>query len=172
MVYEPAEDTYFFRDFLKDLDLEDKKALEIGTGNGLLAVTMAEKGANVTASDIDRDAIQAAEERAEKRKVSDRISFVHSDMFEDIEGKFDIIIFNPPYLPGDYSEKTKDWAGGEKGIEKTLEFVEGAKRHVKLRGDIYFIASSRADLSRLEQFSLDKVASKELWFEELVLYRL
>lgn len=172
MVYDPAEDTYFFKQFLENLDLEGKKVLEIGTGNGLLAVTMAENGAEVTASDIDQEALKVAEELAEDREVKNQINFVHSDMFEGVVGEFDIIIFNPPYLPGDYNDETKDWAGGKEGVKKTLEFIKGAKNQIKLNGDIYFIASSGANLDKIhEAYNLGEMDSKKIWFETLYIYR-
>ncbi len=73
---------------------------DIGTGSGVLAVTLAAElpDATVTAVDIDADALDVARRNAEKVGVEDRVTFVHSD-FEDLSvGRFEIVVSNPPYV--------------------------------------------------------------------------
>ena len=53
----------------------------------------------VALCDISEEALKTARSNAETNKVQDRITFVRSDMFDGIEGKFDVIISNPPYIP-------------------------------------------------------------------------
>lgn len=78
----------------------ESKVLDLCTGSGCIAIVVAAKtGAVVTASDISEEALKTARSNAEKNKVQDRITFVRSDMFDGIEGKFDVIISNPPYIP-------------------------------------------------------------------------
>ncbi|MFB6215986.1 MAG: methyltransferase, partial [Candidatus Aenigmatarchaeota archaeon] len=81
------------------LDVEGRKCLDIGTGSGILAVTMAKKGAEVVAADINPEALEAARDRADQEDTD--IKLVESDLFENIEEEFDLIVFNPPYLPGE-----------------------------------------------------------------------
>ncbi len=81
----------------------DKTALELCTGSGAIAVTVCkETGARITASDISQDALDLAEENA--KALGADVKFVLGDLFEPIEGKYDVIIANPPYIPtGDMS---------------------------------------------------------------------
>ncbi len=79
---------------------EDSRVLDLCTGSGCIAVAVAAKtGAKVTASDISEKALETARANAEKNGVADKVEFVRSDMFAQIDGKFDVIISNPPYIP-------------------------------------------------------------------------
>lgn len=79
--------------------------LDIGTGSGCIAITLKKNlGCNVSASDISRDAIGVALDNAKINDVD--IKFIYSDVFSNIEEKFDIIISNPPYIS--YNEKIED----------------------------------------------------------------
>lgn len=79
-----------------------EKILEIGTGTGYVAVFLSKNGAKVDATDINLQAIDCARENAIKNNT--RINIFYSNLFEDIEGLYDMIIFNPP-LNG----KEKKW---------------------------------------------------------------
>ena len=73
---------------------------DIGTGSGVLALTLAAElpGAVVTAVDVDPDALDVARQNARKLGVADRVKFVHTD-FKDLSGgRFEILISNPPYI--------------------------------------------------------------------------
>ncbi len=171
-VYQPAEDTLLLKEHLAELDLEGKKVLEVGTGSGLIAVTAAEHGAQVVATDVNPDALEAASKLTEKRGVQDTVELVESDLFENVEKKFDYILFNPPYLPGEELEDSETWRGGETGTELTERFLEEAPDYLEDSGKIYFIASSRSDIRSLkEQFDIKEVDSENLWFETLYLFK-
>lgn len=79
------------------------RVLDIGTGSGCIAVTIAaqNKAANTVAVDVSPDALSIARRNAEKHNVADRITFTESDLFTavDSDTKFDAIISNPPYIP-------------------------------------------------------------------------
>lgn len=168
-VYPPREDTYFLKKYLEGLEFEDKKVLEIGTGSGILAVTMAEKGASVTATDINPKALEETEERAEAAGVN--VELVESDLFENIKERFDLIVFNPPYLPGeDEVEGNEKWQGGEKGTEVTERFARNLSKHLKDGGEAIFLVSSRSEYEELLD-NFEVIDSENLWFEELYLVR-
>ena len=76
-----------------------KSALDIGTGSGCIACTLSQSGCNVIASDFSSRALAVAKDNA--KNLFQKINFVESDLFENIEGKFDLIISNPPYIPKD-----------------------------------------------------------------------
>ena len=80
-------------------DLDGKNILDIGTGSGCIAISLAKNlpNAKVTAIDISKDALEVARENAKLNNVN--IEFVNADIFEyNFEKKYDIIVSNPPYI--------------------------------------------------------------------------
>jgi len=81
------------------------RVLDVGTGSGILAVTLAAERPNwrVTASDLSPDALRMAERNAGRHGVADRISFVQGDLLspfiDDGDAFIDILVSNPPYIP-------------------------------------------------------------------------
>jgi len=73
-----------------------KTFLDIGTGSGAIAVALAVRGATGTATDLSPLALDVARENARRHHVENRITFVEADLF--VEGKFDLVISNPPYI--------------------------------------------------------------------------
>lgn len=93
--------------------------LDIGTGSGCIAVTMAKmlSGAAVTAADVSEGALEVARENARALGVDDRIRFVQADMFdksfpESVGGPFDLVVSNPPYIP------ESEWAGLQEEVRR------------------------------------------------------
>ena len=81
-------------------DKPPQKILELGTGSGVIALSLARMfpKAEIIATDISRDALTVAERNSEDQGLSEQISFIESDWFEGIDGNFDLIVSNPPYL--------------------------------------------------------------------------
>jgi release factor glutamine methyltransferase len=86
--------------FALERKLVTPRVLDIGTGSGILAITLAAElpDAEVVATDISADALQVAQANAEYLGVSERISFVHCSLADDVDGPFDMVITNPPYV--------------------------------------------------------------------------
>jgi len=76
------------------------KIIDVGTGSGCIAVTLAKslESAKITAVDISEIALEVARKNAIRHKVQDRINFINSDLLEKVEGKFDVIVANLPYI--------------------------------------------------------------------------
>ena len=74
--------------------------LDLGTGSGAIAIALAAlfPSIKLTAVDCSAEALAVAEKNSIENNVRDRISFVQSDWFENVEGTFDVIISNPPYV--------------------------------------------------------------------------
>lgn len=173
MTYAPDVDSFLLRNWLEKQNLENKKVLDMGTGSGILAITAAENGGDVTGADIDDEAIEAARQNARNTENLEKIEFKRSDLFSNIKKDFDVIVFNPPYLPGEeIDEEDQTWHGGETGIEVTEEFLADAPDYLDEDGEIVFVASSRADLESLEsKYDLEVLDSEKLWFETLYLLK-
>ena len=97
-VLDPRPDTETLIDFV--IEKPVKSVLELGTGSGAIAITLAceWKEVHVTAIDISEHAISMARSNAEKFNVQNKIHFLKSDWFETVRGSFDLIISNPPYI--------------------------------------------------------------------------
>jgi len=94
MIYKPAEDSSFLSEILKE-KIKDKniKCLDLGTGSGVQSRTLIEIGIkeeNITASDVNEEALNEAKKLGVKT--------LKSDLFDNIKEKFDLIAFNPPLL--------------------------------------------------------------------------
>lgn len=87
---------------LKRKACRDLNLLDIGTGSGAIAISLAKlvEGLHVTALDISAEALAVAKENAASHGLLGRMTFVVSDLFENVESQgFDLIISNPPYIP-------------------------------------------------------------------------
>jgi len=160
-VYSPSEDSFLLESALPD-SLNGKTCLEIGTGSGYIAEKMLEKNAEkVVAVDINPEAVKEASERLED---FEKVEVFESDLFESVQGEFDVVVFNPPYLPGEASEIGDEeiWSGGEEGGEVTERFLNQVKDYLSEDGEVFFIVSSLSDLG-IDDFEV--LESRKLWFE-------
>lgn len=98
-----------------------QSCLDLCTGSGCVAVSIAKHAqTSVTASDISVDALELAQENAALNEV--RVTFVESDLFDRIDGKFDLICCNPPYL----SKEDMEHLQKEVSFEPALALYGGA----------------------------------------------
>jgi len=97
-VLDPRGDTETLINYV--IDRPVRSVLDLGTGSGVIAISLAceWKEVHVLATDISEAALFVAQENAKYFNVQDKIDFLKSDWFEAIEGKFDLIISNPPYI--------------------------------------------------------------------------
>lgn len=172
-VYEPAEDSMLM---IEALDIHpSEEVLEVGCGTGMVALHCAKAGAVVTASDVSNKAIECARSNAERNNLD--ITLIESDLLERLEGEFEVIIFNPPYLPED-DPNDPCWTGGVSGVEMTLIFLEQSRARLAPGGRIYTIVSTISDSQKFEMaaeemgFGYDVVARRHIFFEELAVYKL
>lgn len=144
MIYTPREDSLLLEKYVEKY-ARGKKVIDIGTGSGIQAETAIKNGAKeVIASDIDKEAVENCRKKG--------IDALESDLFEKIKGKFDLIIFNPPYLPEDLREDEESktvTTGGKKGDEILLRFIEQSAEHINNDGKILIIVSSITPTKRI-----------------------
>jgi release factor glutamine methyltransferase len=116
--------------------------LDIGTGSGAIALALAKEipGARVTATDISETALAVAKRNARALGLENSVTFLPGDLFDPVQGAFDIIVSNPPYIdageyetlpPGvkNYEPKTALLAG-QTGLEFYRKLVYQA--HIRL----------------------------------------
>jgi release factor glutamine methyltransferase len=145
-VYEPAEDSFLFAENIEVT--EDKAVLDLGTGSGILAVLAAKKAASVIAVDVNPFAVRCAKTNAKLNRVKDKLSFIQANLFSafDIETKFDVILFNAPYLPSEKREAAtwigRSWAGGVNGREVVDRFILEVPKYLKSNGQILLMQST------------------------------
>lgn len=96
----PRADTEILVEEVMLLLKENAKVLDMCTGSGAIAISLAKLNGDieVCATDISKEALKVAQINAQNIGVSERITFIHSDMFSKINSKFDVIVSNPPYI--------------------------------------------------------------------------
>lgn len=126
-----------------------KSALDIGTGTGILACTIAKYTlSKSTALDVSDNALKIAEENIKNLDLNEKVKTLKSNLFEKVSEKYDLIVSNPPYIP--LSEKatiqkevtfdpdlalyTKD----EKGLEFYEKISKNAKNYLNKNGYLLF----------------------------------
>lgn len=172
-IYDPKEDSYLLAAAV------EKHAcgtvLDMGTGSGIQAITAAKKKEveSVVAADINSQALEFAAAAAVKEGVAGKIKFVKSDLFSNVKGTFDTIIFNPPYLPQDKGIVDEAIYGGKKGYETLQRFISSCCDYLKDYGIILIIFSSRTNKQKVDEaiegscLEFEETGQKHLFFETL-----
>lgn len=121
------------------------RILEIGTGSGCIAVAcaLAFPQASVVATDLSADALEVARINVDRHDLETRVKLVEADLFAGVEGRFDLIVTNPPYvpeaevseLPAEYShEPALALGSGTDGLESTRRILQDAPRYLEPDG--------------------------------------
>lgn len=172
-MYQPAEDSLLLVSVVEK-SVRGKSFLDIGAGSGIQS-EFARKGgsASVLAVDIDAECV-----RLLKKK---EISVVQSDLFSHVSGVFDVIAFNPPYLPLDVredAESQRATTGGKRGDEIIVHFLRQAPKHLAEKGVILLVVSSLTPKKRIlallkkQKMKQKIVASQKLFFEKLEVWEI
>ena len=172
-VYYPREDSELMAKTLEKVDLRRKSALEIGCGSGFLSILMAKKGAAVTAVDINEEAVDTTKKNAAANEAE--VIAAKSDLFSNVSNKFNLIIFNPPYLPVEEGETDWTYAGGKNGRDVIERFVAKVKNYLKPNGTVLLLISSLTgekeviELFRNQKMKTKIVAREKVPWEELIM---
>lgn len=138
--------TEIFLEYLLPFNWEGKKLLELGAGSGIISFQLAQKGAEVTASDIFDNAILGLEEN--RKRLDFEINIVRSDLFEKLPEKFDLIIINPPFFnKNPKNESERAWYCGEEFEFFVDLFEQFSKR--EFGESIWMVLSENANVEKI-----------------------
>ena len=141
------------------------RVLDMGTGCGVNAILAASASRDVVAVDINPHALECARKNTELNGVSERIEIYESNLFDEVDGSFDLIVFDPPFRwfePRDILEA----AITDRNYESLTRFMEKARGHLRQEGRILLFFGSSADLGYLEE-----LIEREDFFRESVAER-
>jgi release factor glutamine methyltransferase len=178
-VYEPSEDSFLFAE---NLNVEkDDFVLDLGTGSGILAILAAQKAHCIFSVDINPFSVRCAKANAKTNNVQNKMVFVQADLFSAFyEVKFDLVLFNAPYLPSEKGEDNswivRSWAGGASGRQVIDRFIASVSDFLAPDGRVLMMQSTLAgvdeSIAQFEKrgFKANVVASLALpFFETLTL---
>ena len=178
LVYIPSDDTFLLAENLEIK--EGQSVLEIGTGSGLVSMYASLLTDDVTATDINYNALELAEKNFKLNNIN-TIKLEFGDLFEPVKDKkFDVILFNTPYLPTDSDDIINDdlnyaFDGGLDGRKVIDRFINDVSNHLNDKGIVQIIQSSLSDNDRTlhmfdrNGFIAEIAASEKFFFEEIVL---
>ncbi|MFH1406155.1 MAG: HemK2/MTQ2 family protein methyltransferase [Nanoarchaeota archaeon] len=175
-IYEPAEDSYLLQKFVKKYALG--RVLDLGTGSGIQALTAITSSnvREVIAVDINIKAVKKLNEEIKEKNLR-KIKAFQGDLFENLHGQFNLIIFNPPYLPQDTGIDDPALYGGKKGWELSERFFKEVSKFLLSDGKILFLFSSLTNKEKIEEIiknnllQFKQLARKRMpMFEELYVY--
>lgn len=167
-VYPPSDDSILLIESLDVIPRE--KVLEVGCGSGVVSIHCAKNGCYVTAVDVNPRAVELARRNSVANGTDIRV--LESDVYGNVDGVFDTIVFNLPYLPVDEEGLlAKAWSGGPDGLGPLPRLLEGAPDHLIPGGRVVVVVSSltepRALEEALEGYEVRTIGEQRLFFERL-----
>ncbi len=151
---------------------ETDRVLDMGTGSGVNAILAASRSRAVLGVDVNPLAVAAAVANAELNGVADRIEFAESDVFSAVDGRFDLMIFDPPFrwfAPRDLLEASMT----DENYGALTRFLTRADRHLADGGRILMFFGTSGDLDYLHRvadeagFVREVLSSRDLVKPEL-----
>jgi release factor glutamine methyltransferase len=173
-VYQPEADTFLLLAAAQAEVKPGDRVLELGTGSGSIAAALVQD-CDIVATDINPHAVFCARGKG--------LDVVQSDLCSGIRGTFDLVIFNPPYLPTQPDERIDDWLeyaldGGATGRAVIERFAISVGDVLAPGGRILLLISSLTGLSAVREifvghnFSADVIRRQTVEDEELFVLRI
>jgi release factor glutamine methyltransferase len=176
-VYQPAEDSLLLAEAAVEEVSTRARVLEVGTGSGYVAATVSdETGASVVGADLNPYACLQARDRGVPVVRGDLVSPFRDDAF-------DVVLFNPPYLPRDEAAARDDWmevalSGGESGRAVVDPFLDDVGRVLAPNGFVLLLVSTLTGIDEVVErasandFSAAAVREESFPFETLTVLKL
>lgn len=170
-VYEPSEDSFLLAEASLSEIGHGERIIEVGCGSGFIsAVIKANKKVRVVGIDISPHAVKCTKENG--------VEVIRGDLLRCIKGKFDVIIFNPPYLPTKEEERTEKWMnlaldGGYNGRRTIFRFLDSVGDHLVKNGRVMMVVSSLTGIEEVKSrmkslgFEVKEKIQKRFMFEQL-----
>jgi release factor glutamine methyltransferase len=175
-VYQPAEDSQLLADAVVENVAPGERLLDVGTGSGYVAHRAGAAGARVVGSDLNPEACGQAAEAG--------VPVVRADLTTAFrEDSFDVVTFNPPYLPEPEDGGWGDWmetalSGGEDGRAVVDPFLDDVGRVLAPGGRVYLLVSTLTGLDEVREYAAERgltaveVESESFSFEQLFVLEL
>lgn len=148
-VFPPAPLTAF-RDAIVAEVRPGDRVLDMGTGSGVNALLAARVAREVVGVDVNACAVAAAADNAERNGLSDRTNFVQGDLFAAVDGRFDLVLFDPPFrwfTPRDLLEA----AMTDEGYRTLARFMTGLRGVLNPGGRALVFTGTSADVGHLHR---------------------
>jgi methylase of polypeptide subunit release factors len=171
MLYLPSDDSIFLADMV--CLYRGVFAMEIGTSSGTILRELSKNFSFVVGTDIDFDSLKNVLMMSRNERV---ICCDAASALQNV--KFDLIVFNPPYLPNTINDLDNSVDGGPTGIEVSIHFLTSAIDKLNCAGKILMLVSSLSHTGKLDGFIaknnlvMKKIAQKELFYEKLQIIEL
>lgn len=139
----------FHRDLQREVRASDR-VLDMGTGSGVNGLLAARAGAEVVAVDLNPKAVACARRNAESNGLADRMRVQLADLFQGVEGDFDLIVFNPPFRwfkPRDLLEM----GTADENYRTLTRFMAEARDRLRPKGRILLNFGTSGDIDYLEE---------------------
>ena len=133
---------------LKEVKERDT-VLDMGTGSGIQAILAASRAKRVLAVDVNPDAVRCARRNVALNGLTHRVKVLRSNVFEKVRGRFDLILFDPPFrwtAPRDLWEI----CSADEGYEALRTFLRESKRHLTKNGRIIVSFGTSGDIAYLK----------------------
>ncbi len=171
-VYEPSEDSFLLAEAALSEIKGSEKIVEVGCGTGLIsAIIKSNTEASIIGIDMNPHAVRCSRDNG--------IDVIRGDLLNCIKGLFDIIIFNPPYLPTEDNERENGWLnaaldGGHDGRKVIFRFLDQAGKNLSCDGKILMVASSLTGLDKIRSkmislgYRVRDVRHEKYMYEQLI----
>jgi len=160
--------TRYVLEFLNKQNLGGQRFLEVGCGSGIISILAAQKGADVTAIDINRKAVTNTIENAARNTV--KVQVTTSDLFDNVLPiRFSWIVINPPYYPADAkTEEEYAWNCGlnhqyfEKLFGRLGSFLTPESKILIVLSDVCDLKTIFA-IAAANRFLFEKISERKVW---------
>jgi methylase of polypeptide subunit release factors len=142
-VFAPTRHEYLDLLLQTPLPAGAQTALDVGTGTGILAALLAQRGIpKVVATDTQAAALQCAQDNMARLGLGKQVTVVHADLF--VAGRFDLIVCNPPWLPGK-ANNALEAAIHDPDSRMLSGFLKQVSHHLTPQGEVWLILSDLAE---------------------------